>query len=123
VRSCTACYLDLGDIAVDVAGEGWLIHFLSDQQWALHWLLYAGSDGSEAVVVTDSPFGFEDAEPRISSAAVVDGGVCAPSFSEFLYRFWIENEIWFRVVEPDPGEPPEPPLTDEQRRYAEHYTT
>jgi hypothetical protein len=19
---------------------------------------------------------------------------CAPSFSEFLYRFWIENEIW-----------------------------
>ena len=22
---------------------------------------------------------------------------CAPSFSEFLYRFWIENEIWFAL--------------------------
>jgi hypothetical protein len=22
---------------------------------------------------------------------------CAPSFSEFLYRFWIENEIWYAL--------------------------
>jgi Ion channel len=38
---------------------------------------------------------------------------------EFLYRFWIENEIWFSLVDPH-AEPR--PLTDEQRRYAEHYT-
>jgi hypothetical protein len=24
---------------------------------------------------------------------------CAASFSEFLYRFWIENEIWFASVD------------------------
>ncbi len=32
VRSCTACYLDLGDFPVSVASGGWLVHFLSDQQ-------------------------------------------------------------------------------------------
>src|SRR4051812_40129817 len=32
VRSCTACYLDLGDALVPAPG-GSLIHFLSDQQW------------------------------------------------------------------------------------------
>jgi len=28
-----------------------------------------------------------------------DFAYCAPSFSEFLYRFWIENEIWFASYE------------------------
>jgi hypothetical protein len=23
--------------------------------------------------------------------------ICADSFTEFLYRFWIENEIWYRL--------------------------
>ena len=102
--------------------EGWLIHFLSDQQWVLHWLLFVGTDGSEAVLVTESPLGFEDERASTSvDEATLDGGVCASSFSEFLYRFWIENEIWFRVVEPDGDEPPESPLSDEQRAYAAHY--
>jgi len=25
--------------------------------------------------------------------------VCADSFAEFLYRFWIENEIWYALHE------------------------
>jgi hypothetical protein len=40
VRSGTACYLDLAHFAVPVSDGGILIHFLSDQQWVLHWLLY-----------------------------------------------------------------------------------
>jgi hypothetical protein len=40
--------------------------------------------------------------------------VCAEFFSEFLYRLWIENEIFFRLRERDA-------LTPEQGRYAEHY--
>ena len=36
------------------------------------------------------------------------------TFSEFLYRLWIENEIWF-------AEDEDRPLTSEQQRYAEHY--
>ena len=41
--------------------------------------------------------------------------LCADSFSEFLYRFWIENEIWYDLSDP-PSE-----LTTEQQRYVEHY--
>jgi hypothetical protein len=59
VRSCTDCYLDLGDFAVPVADGGTLIHFLSDSQWVLHWLLYVSPNGSEAVIATDHPLGFE----------------------------------------------------------------
>jgi hypothetical protein len=118
VRSCTASYLDLGQFAVDVAGGGSLIHFLSDQQWVLHWLLYVGTDGSEAVVVTETAFGFEADGESFDTWDPADGGlsVCAGSFSEFMYRFWIENEIWFRVSRDGRDE-----LTEEQRRYATHY--
>jgi hypothetical protein len=125
VRSCTDCYLDLADFAVPVSSGGSLIHLLSDSQWGLHWLLYTGADGSEALVVTDRPFGFdlsdEDDEEveRVFDPGCGQVEVCAESFSEFVYRFWIENEIWFRLTGRATGEPP---LTDEQHRYAEHYS-
>jgi hypothetical protein len=116
VRSCTDCYLDLAEFVVPVAGGGWLVHFLSDSQWVLHWLLYVDAD-REAVVVTDAPVGFEveDETIRFFDPGSDDGAVCARSFSEFVYRWWIENELWFALVDKDR------PLTDEQRRYAEHY--
>jgi len=126
VRSCTDCYLDLGDFPVPVAGGGLLVHFLSDSQWALHWLIFAGTNGREAVVVTDAPLGFELGEDEDERETVRtfdpsrgNAGVCAETFSEFLYRFWIENEIWFKLADPDAK--PEP-LSDEQRRYVEHYS-
>jgi hypothetical protein len=120
VRSCTACYLDLADATVS-APEGLLIHFLSDQQWMLHWLLYVGEDGTEAVVATNIPYGFEGEAPatlagKPDPAEELATIVCAESFNEFLYHFWMENEVWFALRY---GEP----LTDEQRRYAEHYRT
>lgn len=119
VRSATACYLDLAEFPVEVAGGGSLIHFLSDQQWVLHWLISVGAEGSEAVVVTETPLGFEADEQRFArfDPASDHASVCAESFSEFLYRFWIENEIWFRAL----GNAEGTQLTDEQRRYAEHY--
>ncbi|MDA0179397.1 hypothetical protein OJ997_03740 [Solirubrobacter phytolaccae] len=58
VRSPTACYLDLGEHVVAAPGGGWLVHFLSDQQWVCHWLLYVDTDGTEAVVATGEPYGF-----------------------------------------------------------------
>jgi hypothetical protein len=124
VRSCTDCYLDLGDFAVPVTDGGTLIHFLSDSQWVLHWLLYVSPEGPEAVVATNRPLGFELGEDeegetlRLFDPASGDAAVCAESFTEFLYRFWIENEIWFKLANPD-DEPRG--LTPEQLRYAEHY--
>jgi hypothetical protein len=102
--------------------DGLLVHFLSDSQWVCHWLLYSGP-GGEAVVVSHDPLGFELGEDEVTlrelSSATMDASVCAESFSEFLYRFWIENEIWFGLAAP--GLLRRPELTDEQRRYVEHY--
>jgi len=86
VRSATACYLDLGEFRVEVAGGGSLIHFLSDQQWLLHWLLFVGADGSEAVIVTERPLGFEADDRRFArfDPASDDASVCAETFSTTL---------------------------------------
>lgn len=126
IRSGTGCYLDFADHVVPAAGGGILAHFLSDQQWSVHWLLYVGAEGNEAVVATYSPYGFafEPGETHpdydVNSLSVFDPRetdpythVCSESFSEFIYRYWIENEICFRL---DGGT-----LTDEQRRYLEYY--
>ena len=103
VRSATACYLDLAHFTVLVSGGGVLIHFLSDQQWVLHWLLYLGPDGSEAVVVSPNPIGFDEGEGEplhlVDLNAAQDWlAVCAETFEEFLYRYWIENELFFRLA-------------------------
>jgi len=102
VPSVTACYLDLGDfLAPTSARDSYLLHVLSDQQWVRHWLLYIDRAGNEAMLVSDEPIGFlldEDwEEPPPSVIPLGDTHsleVCADSFAEFLYRFWIENELW-----------------------------
>jgi hypothetical protein len=117
VRSSTWCFLDLGDFVASTPDGGTLVHVLSDSQWVAHWLLYSGP-GGEAVVGTRDPVGF-DVEPeetiRVLDPDRTEAWVCAESFAEFLYRFWIENEIWHALSDG------QPPLTGEQRRYAEHY--
>jgi hypothetical protein len=103
IRSVTGCHLDLGNFAVPIiAAPGVLCHFLSDQQWLKHWLIYC-SDGPEngTVVAADLPYGFEtdgqfeeDVPRTIDLATATDVTVCADSFEEFIYRFWVENELW-----------------------------
>ena len=68
IRSCTACYLELSDYVVQTSNpaKGVLIHFLSDQQWCLHWYLYAARSGAHCVAVSGEAYGFDfdPAEPR-----------------------------------------------------------
>ena len=122
MRSATSCYVDLAQFAVPVQNGGWLIHFLSDQQWILHWLLYILPPSTEAVLASVLPLGFEDEDcPPRGSAFDPRGAnsyICAGSFSEFLYRYRLENEIWYALQ----SEGPEvKALTDEQRTYLSHY--
>ena len=110
IRSATACFLDLGDFPAVTAGEdGFLVHVLSDQQWCLHWLLYLDTAGHQAVVATPEPIGFDLSEDESGPGSVIRLDdeqlgltVCADTFAEFLYRFWIENEIFFalRSIQP-----------------------
>lgn len=104
VPSATACYVDLGDFLVPTSVRGgYLLHVLSDQQWIRHWLLYIDRVGNEAMLVSGDPIGFldEDREVPVPSIIPMDGTydveVCADSFAEFLYRFWIENELWWAL--------------------------
>jgi hypothetical protein len=124
IRSITGCYLDVADHVVQATDGGTLVHFLSDQQWVVHWLVYVGPDGTEAVVSTYLPYGFdfpaEERHPDYDPSALVvfepaksDARVCSESFLEFIYRFWVENEISFRLGKEA--------LTDEQKQYLEHY--
>ena len=43
--------------------------------------------------------------------------VCAPSFVSFIYRWWIENSIWFKVSESND----ENKLTADERKYLTSY--
>lgn len=129
VRSCTDCYLDPCERIVETIGSipGHLIHFLSDSQSCAHWYLHLLPGGNSAVLASPDLYGLEiensdwieNPACRLEriDASGLEFAYCASSFSEFLYRFWIENEIWFALT--DKRKPP--PLNDLQLDYVGHY--
>ena len=95
IPSCTACEFELGELIPSVVEEGaYTLLFLRDQQSVLLWYLYLTSDGKSSVIC--SPIPFDDPEMdepvHVIKAHTLE---VAPSFEAFLYRFWIENRIWF----------------------------
>lgn len=118
IRSVTACYLQMPDFMVRTHGaeEGYLFHFLSDQQWCCHWNLYLNKNGEHCVLGSSAGYGFEDPDDEASSLDLREEEVwvCAPDFSSFIYRFWLENELWHKLQE-------EELLTEEQKAYVAHY--
>ncbi len=131
VRSCTLCYLDPGERVLETVGSvpGHLIHFLSDSQSCAHWYLHILPSGASAVL--ESPdlycYSIENSEWIDNPASRLDcldlaGSefvYCAPTFSEFLYRFWIENEIWFALK----VEGCRRPLNSLELDYVSHYAS
>jgi len=125
VRSCTDCYLDPGQRIVETVGrlQGHLIHFLSDSQSCAHWYLHVLQTGESAVLEADDLYGYEienadwieNPACRLERVNIeqLDFRFCAPSFSEFLFRFWIENEIWYALN----WDTTRRPLTDLERAY------
>lgn len=113
VRSCTACYLDLSDRVLKSPNEddGYLIRFLNDQQTVLIWYLHLDRRSDHCVVVASPEF-LEDADGEALDDVIVPRDIfyCAPTFEAFIYRFWIENSIWFALTD-------NYPLTAEQQRY------
>jgi hypothetical protein len=120
IRSCTDCYLDVADYAVKTKGAmgGHLVHFLSDSQWCGHWYIHLDNSGQECVIASFNAYGYEfestDARDEID---LTREGVwyCAPTFSEFMYRFWLENEIWHALAWD------KRPLTAIGQAYVDHY--
>jgi hypothetical protein len=118
VRSATDCYFEMPDkIAEYPPGRRrYLISFLSDSQGCLYWYLYVAADSDEhCVVVSDVEFGSDwDGDAADSDDAGGRVSFCAPTFEAFIYRFWIENEIWFALDD-------KRALTEEQQKYVSHY--
>jgi hypothetical protein len=113
--------LDVADYAVKTKGasEGHLIHFLSDSQWCVHWYIHIDCLGKEFVVATPDAYGFEFESPGENVAidlAKEDTRFCASTFTEFIYRFWLENEIWFALARD------KRPLTAIEQAYVDHYS-
>lgn len=110
IRSCTDCYLNLDSISVGIRdGSGSLLRFLSDSQGCKHWHLYISPCGKRHSVVATYRFtGSEETHLGNGLPHRKDITTCAESFEEFMYRFWLENEIWFALCFdgkiPDGGE-------------------
>jgi hypothetical protein len=119
VRSCTDCYLDVADYAVKIKGsiEGYLIHFLSDSQWVGHWYIHIDLLGNHFIVTSLNAYGFDKGDTDTNKIDMQDEDIwfCASSFTEFIYRFWLENEIWFALAVD------KRPLTDREQVYVDQY--
>jgi hypothetical protein len=123
IPSCTACTFELGDRIIPCPGSagGYIVRFLRDQQDCVMWYLYLTPAGEHCVLAFPGDLeSFVDAAAAgqaVDLAAVIRHiWVCAPSFAAFIYRFWLENTIWFKL-----GGDEKAPLTAAERRYLEHY--
>jgi hypothetical protein len=130
VRSATNCGFGIAKRLVPVPWEsGYLLRFMADSQGCLFWYLYLTKDSKDCVVVANQYYGgdptsdrefmekhlgpeWDREDPPKQSDKI---WYCAPSFESFVYRFWIENEIWYSLKENGrPG-------TDDQKEYLQTY--
>lgn len=102
--SATACYFDLPKeiVSAPLGLDGHIIRFLNDQQICVLWYLYLPREGGEAVLASYPVEGADFLEDLAmdNAQAVAEAfdatRLVARTFSEFLYRYWIENSIWFK---------------------------
>jgi hypothetical protein len=132
IPSCTDCFFELSQKLVPCPGweEGFILRFLNAAQGQIAWYLYLTSQGEHCVLVgypwldllnePENPehraWGITEEERNM----VFEGRgvhVCAFSFEEFLYRFWIENILWYKLV----WFKGQKPLTEAEKRYLSHY--
>jgi hypothetical protein len=124
IPSCTACEFTFPEAVVPCPGSerGVVVRFLNDQQDVLLWYLYLEPGGEEDVLC--SPYDLEEvagwhdgAGPTADERAgvIANTVVVAPSFEAFIYRFWLENVLWFKLGE-RAGD-----FSDEESAYLTHY--
>lgn len=127
IPSCTACEFELVDKITPYPGDegGYIIRFLNDQQGVLTWYLYLTPGGEHCIITSTifldllaEPDYVENPEEKWESAAIANQTFfCSPSFEEFIYRFWLENRLWFKLS----WNSETPSLTAEEARYVSHY--
>lgn len=103
IRSSTDCYFHLDTQPVEIPnGLGSLVRFMSDSQGCKHWNLYLPANGRGHAVVASYFFtGSESANKEDGRPNPKDLTRCANTFEEFMYRFWLENEIAWNEGKPE----------------------
>ena len=117
IHSITSCLLCPPDFVVKTSMgiEGYLFQFLADQQFSVNWFLHVTPDGKHFVVASHGWLGYRAGElPREVDLSQVEAYYCSPSFSEFIYHYWLENEIARSLFE-------NIPLNQTQEKYVMHY--
>jgi hypothetical protein len=95
IRSNTDCYFEFGDCIEEVVESNGMnfIHFMSDSQGCFFWYLCIDKDGESCIVTSVNLYGYKN---KVAPELDEVGYFCASSFEEFIFRFWIENEIWYK---------------------------
>lgn len=102
--SPTACDFDLPEkiVSAPFGLDGHIIRFLNDQQCCVLWYLYLPAHGAPVVLAYYPVEGTEFLEEldmndvRAVAEASDATRVVAHTFVEFLYRYWIESNVWFK---------------------------
>lgn len=96
VQSNTDCFLDItAEPVPSPLADGYLVRFLADSQGCVFWSLYLLPDGEDHAVVSSTKYYETEPGHEGWESQPDDIVFCAESFEEFMWRFWIENEIWF----------------------------
>jgi hypothetical protein len=120
IPSCTACTFNLGKALIPCPGakDAFVVPFLYDQQDCVVWYLYLTPGGSHCVLAF--PGALEDylEEGQYTSEQLAGGwSAAAPTFASFIYRWWLENTIWFKLNSSDAA-----PFTPTEQAYLDYYT-
>lgn len=110
VPICTECYLEIPERVIESmpGTNGYLLRFMNDQQLMLLWYLYLRPDGDHGIVVGNPQWRDEPQGSTIEGMyEVKEQLLCAPDFESFIYRFWLENSVWYALSE---GRALTPPL-------------
>jgi hypothetical protein len=113
MRFPTDCYFRLSKTIISNRGPqgGHFVHFLSDSQNCYEWYLFVDPKDRHCVVASFEDLSQSTLPERFWENDRQEIVYCARSFEAFVFRLWIENEIWFRLEDQDQ------PLTDEMVEY------
>jgi uncharacterized protein (TIGR02996 family) len=129
-RSVTDCFFTFPDdnlpIRTNSFGNALHVFFYSDSQDCLHWDLYVHPSGGHCVIARWLEY-FDAAPPEPdndrASPSEPRAWFVAPSFEAFVFRVWLENQIWY-IEHADflrrRGETP-PAITPAIQAYMDHY--
>ena len=102
IPTCTACFLSLSEELIPVPGvsDHFLLRFLNDSQSCFLWYLFLSAHHAPYVVA--SPYFFDpdifkamEYEDVTRDELVSKSYLCAETFLEFIFRFWLENTVWY----------------------------